>query len=308
MKTQNMPTAGFHGGELAIQRRAGVDEQAARLAPMLDRAEISSGMARFVSEAAFAAMTYRDRTGRLWTSPLLGTPGFLRSTSPVTLEIDSLLPRADPLHNLYGDQPAGVIIINFQTRRRVRINGILSVGSSQMTVHVNQAYGNCPQYIQQRRLQIDPAVPLDKRVLVHRGDELQANDIRLIEGADTFFLGTAHPTAGSDASHRGGPAGFVRVRPVSLWWSDYPGNNMFNSMGNLATDPAAALLFVDFASGYTLQLSGSAVIVWGESADAGKDACTGRRIRFSLEQMVAAVVPALSATDHVPYPKNPQLP
>jgi uncharacterized protein len=40
------------------------------------------------------------------------------------------------------------------------------------------------------------------------------------------------------------------------------GNNMFNSFGNLAVDPTAALLFIDFRSGRTLQLSGSAHVAW----------------------------------------------
>ena len=45
-------------------------------------------------------------------------------------------------------------------------------------------------------------------------------------------------------------------------WPDYPGNNMFNSFGNLAVDPTTALLFIDFRSGRTLQLSGSAHVAW----------------------------------------------
>jgi len=53
----------------------------------------------------------------------------------------------------------------------------------------------------------------------------------MIAASDTFFLGTTHPVRGSDASHRGGPAGFVRVDGDQLWWPDYPGNNLFNSFG-----------------------------------------------------------------------------
>lgn len=78
----------------------------------------------------------------------------------------------------------------------------------------------------------------------------------LVAGADTFFLGTTHPTRGNDASHRGGPPGFVRVTsPTTLWWPDFPGNNMFNSFGNLAVDDEAALLFTDFTTGATVQMS-----------------------------------------------------
>ena len=95
---------------------------------------------------------------------------------------------------------------------------------------------------------------------------LGADDIALIRSADTFFLGTTHPERGNDASHRGGPAGFVHVDHNTVEWPDYPGNNMFNSFGNLEIDPTAALLFIDFDSGRTLQLSGRAVVDWEKSA------------------------------------------
>jgi hypothetical protein len=86
--------------------------------------------------------------------------------------------------------------------------------------------------------------PVTERIL--RSETLGAEDIALIGGADTFFLGTVHPSRGADASHRGGTPGFVRVEGGQLWWPDYRGNNMFNSFGNLEVDKTAALLFVDF--------------------------------------------------------------
>nr|HRD10520.1 pyridoxamine 5'-phosphate oxidase family protein [Mycobacterium sp.] len=119
-------------------------------------------------------------------------------------------------------------------------------------------------------------------------------DIRLIESADTFFLGTTHPEAGNDASHRGGPAGFVRVTDERLWWPDYPGNNMFNSFGNLAVDPTAALLFVDFRTGDTLQLSGTATVDWAAPAEDHDDQ-TGRRVLFTPRQVVATAIPDLTS-------------
>ena len=48
--------AGFHTGELAVQRQAHVEEETARLAPMVARGQLSSGMAAFISEATFAAI------------------------------------------------------------------------------------------------------------------------------------------------------------------------------------------------------------------------------------------------------------
>ncbi|OBI47973.1 pyridoxamine 5'-phosphate oxidase family protein [Mycobacterium sp. E796] len=293
-------SVGFHTGELAVQRQAGVEAEAARLAAMVGRGQLRAGMAAFLSEAPFAAMAARDRSGRLWTSPLLGPPGFLRAASSTALEIGTELPSADPLHDLPSGQPVGVIAMNFLTRRRVRINGLLSsTGAGALTVDVDQAYGNCPQYIHPRRLDVHGA-PADDRKLLYSGKALRANDVRLIEAADTFFLGTTHPTAGSDASHRGGSPGFVRVAEGRLWWPDYPGNNMFNSFGNLAADPSAALLFVDFRAGITLQLSGRASVHWDGPDEAG----TGRRVEFSPEWVITTAIPALGAIDRAPDPAN----
>ncbi|OBI82955.1 pyridoxamine 5'-phosphate oxidase family protein [Mycobacterium sp. 1245805.9] len=288
-------SVGFHSGELAVQRQAGVEAEAARLAPMVGRGQLRAGAAAFLSEAPIAAMAARDRSGRLWTSPLFGPPGFLRAASPTALEIHAELPSADPLHDLPSGQPVGVIAMNFETRRRVRINGLLSsTEPGALTVDVDQAYGNCPQYIHRHRVDVDGA-PTEDRKLLYSGKTLRAEDIRLIEAADTFFLGTTHPTAGTDASHRGGPPGFVRVADGSLWWPDYPGNNMFNSFGNLAADPSAALLFIDFRTGITLQLSGRATVRWGGP---GGGAGTGRRVQFSPEWVITTAIPALGENDH----------
>jgi hypothetical protein len=128
---------------------------------------------------------------------------------------------------------------------------------------------------------------------MYSGNALRPADIRLVEAADTFFLGTTHATSGNDASHRGGPAGFVRVAAGQLEWPDYPGNNMFNSFGNLAVDPAAALLFVDFRAGVTLQLSGTATVRWGEPAGPGDDPHSGRSVQFVPERVITTAMPGL---------------
>jgi len=108
-------------------------------------------------------------------------------------------------------------------------------------------------------------------------------DAQLIRRADTFFLGTVHPERGADASHRGGPAGFVRLDGASrLWWPDYQGNNLFNSLGNLAVDPEAALLFFNFHDGQALQLSGTAGVEWDHAGEPGDDAGTGRKVVAAL--------------------------
>jgi uncharacterized protein len=273
----------FHDGELQVQQRAGVQAQAARLRGMLEPVELRGGIVAFLAERTFAVITARDETGRLWTSPLTGRPGFLAATSPTTLTIHAAPRRGDALHGLRPGQSVGLIVIEFATRRRVRINGLLvDAGDGHLVVEVKQAYGNCPQYIHQRVLvpDTDDVDGAD----VERGSVLSARDAELIRSADTFFLGTTHPDRGRDASHRGGPAGFVEVEGNEVWWPDFPGNNMFNSFGNLAVDPTAALLFVDFETGRTVQLSGIATVEWGQDDPATG---TGRRAHFTVEHVVS---------------------
>jgi hypothetical protein len=208
------------------------------------------------------------------------------------------------LAKLAAGQAVGMVAIDFATRRRLRINGTLAtLGPDGLEVTVDQAYGNCPQYIQQRHLQPTAAEPAHQSGW---SDALNAGQTRLIEQADTFFLGTAHPSRGADSSHRGGTPGFVRVENGDLWWPDYHGNNMFNSLGNLAVDSTASLLFLDFATGGTLHLSGHAVVEWIAPGAPGDDDGTGRRVRFTPNHVVTGDV-RLRATDLSPYRRNPAL-
>ncbi|MCV7028227.1 pyridoxamine 5'-phosphate oxidase family protein [Mycobacterium sherrisii] len=278
-----MAVTGFHEGELAAQRRAGVEAAAKRLENMLRANRISAGATQFLSTQRFAALTGRDYAGVLWISPIAGPPGFLRGADDV-VQI-SRVPRAgDPLHRIAAGQQVGLIAVDFATRRRVRVNGtLLARDDTGMAIGVEQAYGNCPQYIHRRDVNV-PA--LANHGTPTHATALSAVDQTMITNADTFFLGTTHPRQGSDASHRGGAAGFVRVdSPTRLWWPDYPGNNMFNSLGNLMVDDEAALLFVDFDTGASIQLSGSAQVQWSipEADDAA-----GRGVAFQIDSVVTS--------------------
>jgi predicted pyridoxine 5'-phosphate oxidase superfamily flavin-nucleotide-binding protein len=311
--TTGRSAPGFHEGEIQVQQRAGVRAEAQQLVRMLDPAELNRGAAGFLAERTFSALTARDQDSTLWTSPLTGAAGFLRVTGPRHLHLASVPAPGDPLYELPAGQHVGLVAIEFATRRRFRTNGYLTASSgSGLSVDVEQAYGNCPKYIQQRELTPvgrEPDLPspteADGRTV---RDRLGVEDLAQVHAADTFFLGTTHPARGVDASHRGGPAGFVRIEDDrTLWWPDYPGNNMFNSLGNLAVDPAAALLFVDFITGRTLHLSGHARLELTESGTAGDDGHTGRRVRFRLD--AATIGPGLlhRATQTTPYPRNPPL-
>ncbi len=282
-----MTARGFHEGELAVQRRAGVEADAKRLETMLDSDHLSAGGAKFLASQTLIALTGRDRDGVLWISPIAAPAGFLHGDDNV-LRLSALPRDGDPLHGMPPGQQVGLIAIDFAARRRMRINGTLIDGDSAgLTVQIDQAYGNCPQYIHRREPDV-AVLGTATGAEARRSTRLAATDQALIAASDTFFFGTSHPIRGSDASHRGGPAGFVRVDSSQrLWWPDYPGNNMFNSFGNLAVDDEAALLFIEFRTGATLHVSGSAQVQWTEPGVASDDGGVGRQVAFSVDSVVA---------------------
>ncbi|MEE4546565.1 pyridoxamine 5'-phosphate oxidase family protein [Streptomyces sp. V4-01] len=294
---------GFHDGELAVQQRAGVRLQAARLTGMLAAPALTGGARQFLAGRELAALTARDAAGLLWTVPLSGPAGFLDVVDDATLDVLALPASDGPL----GGGPerggqVGLIAVDFARRRRFRVNGtVAATGPTGFCVAAEQAYGNCPQYIQRR--EVLPGRGSAARA-AERHDTLDEADAGLIRAADTFFLGTEHPTRGADASHRGGEPGFVRVADGRVWWPDYPGNNMFNSLGNIAADGSAALLFPDFGTGTALQLSGEAVVEWTEPGAPGDDGGTGRRVGFTPRRVVRTVMPVRGAGT-IRYPHNP---
>jgi predicted pyridoxine 5'-phosphate oxidase superfamily flavin-nucleotide-binding protein len=278
----------FHEGELAVQQLAGVRAEADRLGGMLAPPHLD-GAARFLGERTFAALTGRDAEGRLWTSPLVGPPGFLDAEA-TTLRVHALPPSGDPLRDLPVGQAVGLIVMDYARRRRVRVNGVLvERGAEGLRVDVEQAFGNCPKYIRPRQLAAD--APQADGGAATRGATLSAAQRALLASTETFFLGTTHPDRGVDTSHRGGPAGFIRVEDGALWWPDYPGNNMFTSFGNLAVDDTAAVLVPDFGTGTSLLLSGRAAVEWVTAGSAGDDGGTGRRVRFTVQQVAGGPLP-----------------
>jgi uncharacterized protein len=126
-----------------------------------------------------------------------------------------------------------------------------------------QSFGNCAQYIQSRDLRSAPAMPAPAETL----DHLDAAAASTITQADTFFVASAsgprdRPDLGVDVSHRGGRPGFVRVDGNVLTIPDFAGNRFYNTLGNLLLYPRVGLLFIDFALGDLLQISGETEIIW----------------------------------------------
>ncbi len=261
-------SAGWHSGELEVQRRAGVEGTA----PAITRSGMPHGVIDFLSEQRFAVFASVREDGAVWASLRTGEPGFLEAVDAQNLRVSAADVVGDPLiSNLRGNPSLGVIVIEFASRTRVRLNGNAEVISSgEFLLRTKQVYGNCQQYIQQREFSKNGGVGASSKSGPCLGGnspsaELSPEQQDWIAEADTLFIASAHPESGADASHRGGYPGFVRVEDArTLLLPDYSGNNMFNTLGNLAVNPRIGLLFPDFHRGRTLQISGRAAILWDD--------------------------------------------
>ncbi|HTP26502.1 MAG TPA: pyridoxamine 5'-phosphate oxidase family protein [Anaeromyxobacteraceae bacterium] len=269
-----------------MQERAGVREEAARIERSIHDA-IAHKFVAFLTQQRAAVLGAADARGRVWASLLDGPPGFLDVVDERTLRVRTLPGEGDPLQgSLAAGGEAGLLVIDFATRRRLRLNGQVTPGDGEFTLRTRQVYANCSRYIQARSCEPGgagaPAVRTVRRTDT-LGDEIQ----RWIRRADTLFITTAHPEGGADASHRGGFPGFVRVADGrTLTWPDYDGNRMFNTIGNLAENPSAGLLLLDFENGRTLQLSGTAHTSW-DPERAGEYPGAKRLVDFTLDEAVA---------------------
>jgi predicted pyridoxine 5'-phosphate oxidase superfamily flavin-nucleotide-binding protein len=247
----------FHEGEIEVQRLAGVRDDAEAVGRGVGGA-ILSGAQRFLSRQRIAVVSSADSDQRVWASLLTGPIGFARGIDSRLLWIAAEpLPKDPLIVNLKTSAPAGVLVIDPGTRQRMRFNGRGVLVEGGLFVTVAQAYGNCPKYIQLRREEPDGPDAAQGQTVIAR--TLSPRQSAWIERSDTFFIASLHPTAGADASHRGGLPGFVRVEASHrLSFPDYPGNAMFNTLGNLLVNPKAGLLFANFMNGDVLQLTGRA--------------------------------------------------
>jgi uncharacterized protein len=245
----------FHPGELDVQRRAGVTEEAQAVGRILGRT-LTPPVARFLARQRLAVTASLDAGGRVWASLLTGPAGFLTAVDPERLHIAAAPIPGDPLGaNLVARPDLGLVVLDPRTRQRMRVNGVIGrFDDHGLLIEIRQVYGNCPKYIQRREAEVDaPPEPSGPRV----AQRLDARQRAWIGNADTLFIASFHPEGGADASHRGGLPGFVSVLGNGrLAFPDYPGNAMFNTLGNLVEYPRAGLLLVDFETGDVLQLTG----------------------------------------------------
>ena len=298
----------FHSGERQVQQRVGVEGSES-----LGRRNISQHMPmqhrEFYQQQSLLFIGAQDKQQRPWASVIVGQEGFIRTPTDKKMVISGLPFSGEPIRDGLNEQAAvGVLGLDFNSRRRNRMNGrVTSCGSTTgaeveqtISIAVDQAFGNCPKYIQSRVRLSDGNTTGEHR---HNPEVLRSNQFtdehrRLIESADTFFIVTQHEVKNKsgqysmDVSHRGGKPGFVKfVDNDTIQWPDFMGNFYFNTLGNLEEDSRAGLLFLDFTTGDLLSVTGQAEVIWdgaglGGGADTSGYRGAERFVRFTLDEVV----------------------
>jgi len=257
----------WHDGEIALQRTVGVAERMARHAASIVRDHLPEQHRHFYPQLPFIVLGSVDADGDAWATLRGGEPGFAHSPNPSLLRVNVPRDPGDPAEGGLNDGDTVALLgIELDTRRRNRANGpILRSSPDRFDIEVEQAFGNCPKYIQARDFEFvrDPAAlsPEPARHLTRLDD----NARKLITRADTFFVASYVDLPHGrqvDISHRGGKGGFVRLSDDGvLTIPDFTGNRLFNTLGNLLVNPKSGLLFVDFETGDMLQLSGDSEVL-----------------------------------------------
>jgi predicted pyridoxine 5'-phosphate oxidase superfamily flavin-nucleotide-binding protein len=280
-------SAPFHRGELEVQAREGTVREAERVGrsigstfPPLARDFL--GTQRMVVVAARV-----PDSGRVWASLLTGPPGFASVRDAHALVVLAEPVPGDPLQPvLREDADVGLLGIELATRRRMKARGRAEPRpEGGFVLWPRSVYSLCPKYIQARQVEPPDAPGVLLPGMAYSGATLTEAQQQWLARADTFFIATHTEEGGADASHRGGRPGFVRVHDArTLEFPDYAGNNMFNTLGNLALDARAGLLLIDFEGGGTLQLTGTARATW-EPQRLARHAGAKRVVDFTVEEV-----------------------
>lgn len=300
MENDTLNPSPWHPGELAAQVLTSTREKMAGIGARVIRNYMPGQHREFFARLPMVLLGASDGDGRLWASVLFGEPGFIQSPTPTTMTIEAEINNLDPLAG--GLQPGmdiGLLGIELTTRRRNRMNARLdSFSQGRLTLSVRQSFGNCPKYIQLREHRPNANYGIFKKTEFISTDK---NLRQRISGADTLFIATRFSDGGDmenrgvDISHRGGRPGFIQIDSAGrLLIPDYPGNNFFNTIGNLIMDPSTGLLIMDFTRGDLIYLHGSTEIVWARDEPLPL-ANVERMLRFRLEQgiMISNAMPHL---------------
>ena len=235
----------WHSGERQLHTLAGVTDKMKQIGARVIRDYMPDQHRDFFQQLPFMVMGSVDARGDAWASILTGRPGFAVSPEPRRLRVNSRPSSEDPAcDNVQQGMALGMLGIELETRRRNRVNGVVSqLDADGFDLTVEQSFGNCPQYIQKRNFSWVEDEQHSRPALL-AADELNEVARRIIRQADTLFVASyvddsATGRRSVDVSHRGGRTGFVHMERNRLTIPDFSGNFHFNTLGNFMVNPRA---------------------------------------------------------------------
>ncbi len=238
----------YHDGQREVQREANSIKAADKLSTWV------GPVRQYASEADLIVLASVGADDALHVVALSGPPPLV-TTADTGEHLVIHLPLAVQDH-LPLDRAWGGIVINPATARRSRVAGVPVRHTHSIAIPCTTAFTNCRKYMTPTSstgtaLHIGP-VTTESRAL----DDPWILDT--IAGGETAFLVTATPDGVADASHRGGPPGFLRYEPGTIGWTEFLGDGMFVSTGNVRRRSRFALLVLDFATGDAVRVDGHA--------------------------------------------------
>ncbi|WP_173927816.1 pyridoxamine 5'-phosphate oxidase family protein [Bacillus thuringiensis] len=279
----------FHSGERAVHNRLGVQKIANTASTMIQPIMTKKFMAFLNGQNSFM-ISSMDEKGRVWSSFLAGKEGIIQAVDCDVIKINVGINEGDPLFtNILHNKEVGIIVIDFASRIRIRINGsvVNKFSDGSFEVKTEQVFGNCPKYIQARNFTYNETV-VGGTKRFNKQYALNEKQQELISQADTFIIASSSSDGKMDISHRGGMPGFIHIiSEQKIVFPDYSGNMLFNTLGNIIENPNVGLLFFDFSTGDTLQLTGKASIIWDiDESSISQFPGAQRLIQFQLVEAI----------------------
>ena len=306
-----MTNAPFHSGELKVQERAGEAAIARRNGSAIS-GNVMVGARSFLRLQPMIVLSSSDEESAMWASIIFGRPGFLASEDGSSLDIDlnrALVDPGDPVWaNIRREKRLGSLVIELASRRRIRINGAARLDENlHLRIDVEESFPACPKYITRRHVRLASLETPAADGAPTPGTEPTEARFATLANADTMFVATRSDEGGYDVSHRGGFPRFLKVTgPLTIQWPEYPGNSMFNTLGNLVHNPEAGLAIPDFERGRVLQLTGRAVTLWDQSDPANITGGTHRFVEMTVSRWQELPLPSDLRTELLDYsPFNP---
>ena len=253
----------FHKGELHMQQQVGLKPEQRKSIERFIRPYMPKQHRDFFEELKYAYIGVKDKWGRSWASITWGDK-LIQSPNEKQLLLNAQILGQEQLAlSVSPGDKLGILGLDYSNRRRNRANGSIQTTSSDgYLIDIEQSYGNCPKFIHIREMMALSPSPILKIEHFHNFTEDLSS---LLQHTPTFFIATQFDAPdnahGLDVSHRGGKHGFVRVlSDKMLVFDDYPGNNFFNTFGNLIVNPSAGLLIHNDQNGDIYMLTGRATI------------------------------------------------